>query len=277
MNKYKYITLKELLASVKEDFRLYDDMGLIDESRIIKTVMWCNEKLGIPLHQIKETFIDVRDYKAILPSNFWKVRYVCALSTSSFNISTYRDPFNNTVTEEMKCEAKLDSYVEGCTTKCPPIIFKRINNIEVKRYTTWTNLSLSRSSDKFVHKNCMNKGGGKYTIDVEEEEITTPFREGELYMMYLSTMEDEEGNILVPFHPLITSWYEWCIKEKILQDLIFNSDANVAPLLKVAQGEKAKFWLDAWNFTMEPEYRELQRMQIQKEQNFYDNYFKLIL
>lgn len=277
MKDLKYITLDEVIASVKEDFHSFDDMGLIDKSRIIKTVLWCNEKLGIPIHKTKEVFLKVRDYKAELPLNFWKVNYVCALETGSFNISGYRDPFNNTVTEQMKCEAEMCTYVEGCTTKCSPLIIKRDQGVEVFRYSHWTELSLSKSSSAFADKYCFNKPRCKYTIDIDEEEIATPFREGELYMMYTSTMEDEDGNILVPFHPLITSWYEWSIKEKILQDLIFNSDADAAGLLKLAQQEKAKYWLDAWNFQMEPEYRQAQKWQAQKEANFYTKYHKMIL
>lgn len=293
MKKLKYINLDELISSVKEDFHSFDDMGLIDKSRIIKTIMWCNEKLGLPVHQIKEKFIKVRDYKAELPLNFWKVTYVCALETGSFGISGYRDPFNNTVTEQMKAEAEMCTYVAGCETKCSPLIIRRERGVEVFKYTHWTELKLSKSSSKFLDKNHLmhreydNNGGDyednalyqrpKYTIDIEEEEITLPFREGELYIMYVGTMEDDEGNMLIPFHPLITNWYEWSVKEKILQDLIFNSDADVANMLKLAQLEKSKSWLDAWNFQMEPEYRQAQQWQAQKEANFHNKYFKLLL
>lgn len=277
MKNLKYITLDELMASVKEDFHSYDDMGLIDKARIIKTVMWCNEKLGIPIHRTVETFIKVRDFKAELPLNFWKVNYVCALETGSFNISGYRDPFNNTVTEQMKCEAEMCTYVEGCTTKCSPLIIKREKDIVVHRYSHWTELSLSKSSSQYIDKFCFNKPRGKYTIDIEEEEIILPFREGELYMMYTAIMEDEDGNILVPFHPLITNWYEWCVKEKILQDVIFNSDGDAINQLKLAIQQKDLFYLDAWKFQMEPEYRQAQKWQAQKEANFYGKYFNMIL
>lgn len=277
MKNIKFITLHELLASVKEDLSSFDNMGLIDEGRVIKTVMWCNERLGIPIHQIREKFIKVRDYKADLPQNFWKVTFVCAIDETSFCLTGYRDPWNNTTTLEdrAKAEAEMCTYVEGCTTKCSPLIIRRENNIEVFRYTHWTSLSLSKSSNMFADKMCFNRPGGKYTIDIDEEQITLPFREGELYMMYLSTMEDEDGNVLVPFHPLITNWYEWCVKEKILQDILFNSDADVANKLKLAQEEKGKNWLDAWNFQMEPEYRQLQQYQKQLEANYYNKYFKL--
>ncbi len=40
-------------------------------------------------------------------------------------------------------------------------------------------------------------------------------------MMYLGMMKDDEGNITFPFHPLITPFYEWSLKEKILEDATF--------------------------------------------------------
>jgi hypothetical protein len=48
-------------------------------------------------------------------------------------------------------------------------------------------------------------------------------------------------------------------------------------MLKLAGIEKSKYWLDAWNFQMEPEYRQLQKFQQQKEANYYAKYFKLFL
>lgn len=281
-NNLKYITASQLIASVANDLPSLDAKGMINSSRLIKTIMLCNETLGIPIFRKKECFIKVKNFKADLPVDFWKVVFVCAISHESFGISNYRDPFNNTVTLDMKkqadCEASMQVISEGnCVKNCPMKIIKRCGKDIVNTYTTFTPLSLSKRSSSHIHSLCMNKAGNKYTIDIDEELIETPFREGELYMMYFTAMQNEEGEAIVPFHPLITNWYEWCIKEKIFQDALFNSDENVVNKLRYVSQEKAKYWLDAINFTMEPFYNELQQMQKKNEQIFYDTYYKNIM
>lgn len=281
-NNLKYITLSKLIASVSNDLPSLDAQGFIDPSRLIKTVMLCNEKLGIPIYKIKECFIPVENFKADLPSDFWKVVFTCAVKTESFGIRNYRDPFNNTVTLGMKaqaaCEAELQVITEGaCTTNCPTRIIKRCGTDLEQTYTQWIPLSLSKRSNIYTHDLCMNKDKCKYTIDIDEESIYIPFRDGEIYMMYFTAMQDENEEPIVPFHPLITNWYEWCIREKILQDMLFNSDGDVAQKLQYASREKAKYWLDAMNFVMEPFYKELSEIQRRKEQKFYNTYYKQIM
>ena len=281
-NNLKYITLSKLIASVANDLPAFDAQGFIDSSRLIKTVMLCNEKLGIRVHQIKQCFIPVANFRADLPLDFWKVAFVAGVKVESFGIKQYRDPFNNTVTLGMKaqadCEAQLEIIQEGsCVKKCPTKIIKRCGDEIINTYTSYTTLSLSKRSEMHAYTKCLNKPGGKYTIDIDEENIELPFREGELYMMYMAHMQDETGEPIVPFHPLITNWYEWCLKEKILQDMLFNSDGDVANKLKYASQEKAKYWLDAQNFVTEPFHKELAQMQIRKEQKFYKEYYSKIM
>ena len=147
----------------------------------------------------------------------------------------------------------------------------------VRTYTTWYELKLSPSSYVYTDSNCINRTQrGKFTIDITDEQILLPFREGELYLMYHADLVDDDGNTLIPFHPMITNWYEWCVKEKILIDMMFNSDSDVANKLKFAQSEKIKAYTDAFDFTFTPEYTELQDIQKRKEMNMWKQYFKYI-
>ena len=92
--------------------------------------------------------------------------------------------------------------------------------------------------------------------------------------MYLGTMEDEEGNILFPLHPLITPYYEWSLKERILMNGIFNSEGDYGNLLKLAQSERVKAWLDAYSITTDRGYGEYVDSQRKRELSWYNEYFK---
>ena len=88
-------------------------------------------------------------------------------------------------------------------------------------------------------------------------------------------MTDEDGNILYPFHPLITPFYEWSIKESILSDAIFNSDKpNIGELFKLAQNERGKAWIEAFNFTTDRSYNDYIDFQRKKETEWYNQWFR---
>lgn len=273
----KKVALSQILASVRNDMPSMDNQGYIDQSRVIKKVMWCNDKLGIRLQDKKECIIEVKDYKAQLPLDFSKVAFVCALSANSFGIDNFRNPFHNTVTIDMQNRAKAEQcacpVTLGCELVYPDKIIRRCTENITQTYTQWIPLKLSKFSDPHVHHMCLNKGG-KYTIDIQEELIELPFREGELYIMYFSNLLTEDGEVQVPFHPMISDWYEWCIKEKIFQDILMDSDAGPAVVnrLKYATDQKNRAWLDAVGFVDAPYYKELQQIQRRKEREFFNTY-----
>jgi len=266
--------INELMAIVKQDFRKFDDEGLIDEGNLIKVIMHCNERLGIGLRSIKQACIPVEDFRARLPLNFEKLFFVTALKATSTMVSIGRNPFNNNFDRDVIYEADLAREDFGGTTFYG-VTIKREMNVTVHSPGEWIPLEVVPGSFGFCHPGSPNMTKkGKYAVRIEDGHIITPFRSGELYIMYVGTMADEEGNLLYPFHPLITPYYEWSLKEKILLDAIFNSDSTDGNLLILAQKEKAKAWLDAFDITTSRGFGEYVQMQRKKEMGWYNQYFK---
>lgn len=276
MNGYTFENrpISELVSIVKNDFRKMDSEGLIDEGTFIKTVQYCNDKLGILVRDIREVAINVVDFKAELPPDFEKLFYVAALNCSNTMTVRGRNPFDNNFDQDKIYEACLDRESLGCVENYQ-VIIKRETNTTIHNHGTWTQLGLS-NSDVFCHLDCPNKKRkGKYQVQIKDGYIECPFRAGTLYIMYIGTMKDEDGNITFPFHPIITPYYEWMIKEQIIRDAIFNSEApNLGELFKLAQLERTKAWLDAYNFTMEQEYTNHVQQQRKRELGWYNQYFK---
>jgi hypothetical protein len=267
--------IKELMAIVRQDLRKLDDEGLIDEGTIIKTIMYCNDKLGIPIREVKQVCIPVRDYKAKLPLNFEKLYYATALIATNSVVSDQTNPFDNNFDRDIIYEAELDRGAIGCGVDAYNVIIKRITNTTIHNYGSWVALEVNPGSSSACHVSCPNlRKTGKYQIEIVGDEIVTPFRSGELYLMYIGTMQDEEGNLLFPFHPMITPYYEWAIKEKIIMDAIFNSDGSYGELLKLAQQERLKAWLDAFGMTSEKSYGQYVDSQRRKELGWYNQYFQ---
>jgi len=266
--------ISELMAIVRRDFRKLDDEGMIDEGRVIKTIMACNDKLGIPIRDIKQKCIPVEDFKAKLPLNFEKLYYVGAVSATNTMVHHGRNPFDNKFDRDVLYEAELDRGSFG-NTDSYRVEIHRHTQTTVHNINTLVGLDVHPQSSAQCHISCPNlRKKGKYTVTVTDEAIECPFKSGELYIMYLGTMEDDDGNLLFPFHPLITPYYEWAIKEKVLMDCIFNSDGNYGDMFKLAQAERVKSWLEAYNITTEKGYGEYVDLQRKKELGWYNQYFK---
>lgn len=272
---FEHKPIQELFAIVKNDFRKFDAEGLIDEGTLIKTVQWCNDRLGMPIREIREIATNVAEFKAALPLDFEKLYYVCALQVSNTMTTSMVNPWDNNVDQDIIYEASLDRESLGCVENYM-VKVNRLTNTTIHNYGSWVQLDVGKASAKNCHIDCPNKKKtGKYTVEIAEDHIDTPFRAGTLYVVYIGMMKDVEGNITFPFHPLITPFYEWTIKEKILTDAIFNSDSTgLGELLNLAKQERAKAWLDAYNFTNERSYGEHVEAQRKKELRWYGQYFK---
>lgn len=266
--------MDELMSIVKSDFRKLDAEGLIDDGTCIKVVAACNERLGLSIRDIRQVCIPVEDYKAKLPLNFEKLFFITAITATNSITARLRNPFDNNFDRDIIYSAEVDRGSLG-NADSYGVTIKRETEITTHNSMSFIPLGLSPVSSSYCHMECPNVGmRGRYTVTIEGDWINCPFRTGEIYIMYLGTMEDEEGHLLFPFHPLITPYYEWSIKEKVLMDTIFNSDGHYGDQYKLAQQERVKAWLDAFNVTSTREYGEYLDMQRKRELAWYHQYFR---
>lgn len=269
--------ISELFAIVKNDLRQMDDEGLIDEGVLIKTVMYCNDKLGIGVREIKQACIPVEDYKAKLPLNFEKLYFVAAIKATNTMTVEGRNPFNNNFDRDVIYEADIARDDFGGTDNYM-VTIKRNQKITVHNCQSFIGLDVFQGNSDLCHISCPNlRKPGKYTVRIEDGHLITPFRHGEIYIMYIANMTDEEGNILFPFHPRITPYYEWALVEKVIMNVIFNSDAgDTATKLKLAQTERVKAWVEAYDVTTEKGFGEYVAQQRKKELGWYHQYFRYL-
>jgi hypothetical protein len=85
-NKFRFITMSQLMNSVEDDFHKWSDAGLVDQLKYIKVIRECNEKLGIRIYDSKQVMLDVYPSpdghgrgRADLPLDFYKAEMTFAL------------------------------------------------------------------------------------------------------------------------------------------------------------------------------------------------------
>lgn len=280
---WKYIKLSALMSSVKSDLNLYDDAGMIDEDRIIKVIAECNDKLGQRIYKSRECKLIVVNGLADIPEDLYKIENI--LATQIVNATKTNPNFGASqvefLTEKPKDTSNIIAYGSmSCTDNCNNCYWienrKAINKDTQITYERFIPLELSNS----LYKKCTeyspcNYHSKDYKIDIEDNKFKFSFKEGEVYLCYLGNLTDENGDIEIPFHPLLNPYYEYAIKEKILEDIYLNSESDVIQKLQYISQKKRDAYAIAWNFANTKEVNEWHKIQKKLQTEYFNKWYKI--
>jgi hypothetical protein len=93
-----------------------------------------------------------------------------------------------------------------------------------------------------------------------------------VYICYLGAMEDAQGNLLVLDHPKINEYYEWALKERILQNLHLNGEPDLLERWKIAKTELKAARAEALAITTTPDFYELKKTIEMNRKAMYHKY-----
>jgi hypothetical protein len=104
--------------------------------------------------------------------------------------------------------------------------------------------------------------------------LFTTFDTGKVYLNYQGAMEDEAGNLLVPDHDLINDYYEYALKQRLLENLFMNGEDVSARLQLIEQRLKAAR-NQALSLVNTPNFRELEQMWWTNRRAQYSKYYDM--
>lgn len=276
MANLTYITFDQLMASVETDLSKFADNGMINRGSCIKIARKVNHDLGLKIFQEKETVLKVQDYKADLPADFMylQMALICG-KPQEYNMPA--GTVWGTHTQEHNVSANCVNPDSACLSSNGTSYW--VTQVYKEKTVKVANLSpiiLSKRSLKFCADNCVNNTwSGAYEIDIQEGQAVVNFKEGEVYINYLADMVDEENNILILDHPLLTPYYETAIKKHILENLFINGDADVERRLGYINTELKDSRLRAISFTSTIEYTDIQDVYRANRKRFFNKYHKM--
>lgn len=283
-NKMQYRTFDTLLADVQTDFRKYHLEDLMNPAEYIKVVKRCNFELGLKLHSTKETILEVLDGKAKLPLNFQVMNFVFALGKSKVTYPV----ISGTHVEELPVsaigynsgvdqEGNMQQAILGTHLNAKGETFVLVQNLkyETKEWNEFFKIRLVPSVE--VDIECPNKAwvNSLNQAYIKNNVLHCSFKTGEVYINYQSTMEDEEGNLLVPDHALLNEYYEYAVKKRILENLIMNGETvNQLQIQLIEQGYKSAR-NNSMSFVNTPDFDELRRIWEHNRKAQYSNYYDM--
>lgn len=80
-----------------------------------------------------------------------------------------------------------------------------------------------------------------------------------IYISYQGMLIDDDGNLLVPDHDMLNEYYEYSLKERVLENLLMN-DEPVGPKLQLVQQKLRAARNNALSFVNTPNFAEMKRV-----------------
>jgi len=285
---HKYRTFDQLLNDVSIDFRTYSLEGMIEPQQLIKVATRVNYDLGLRINRIKEYIVEVEHSKGQLPTDFKYLNYafVCGdykvvntppsgthidtthpkyvPSPDGGDIGPCEDPTCKDVcVVKTDCNNKDDGYM----------VIQYIGAEQYRTYSTFFPLKIKES--KSVLCECPNVGANAVNVaEIKDNHILTNFDTGKIYLSYQGAMEDEEGNLLVLDHPYCNEYYEYALKQRILENMLFAGE-NVSQQLGLIEQKLRASRNNALGFVNTPDFAEMKKIWEVNRKAQYHNYYDM--
>ena len=297
----RYRTFDELFDEATIDIKNIVFDNNINPHSLIKTVRRLNHDLGLRIFRVTETVIEVEKSRAELPEDFFSLNYAMVCGGYTWTevlpqgthieeklVPNYQCPQEPTLCTDPcnqtdpcnpcndPCEPQTPTCpTSTCLTKCgDEYVLEQKIKTRTRTYKTFFPLRIKNTRE--VNCNCPNLRlyGAPNEARIEDNWLKTNFETGNVYLNYLADMVDEEGNLLVPDHALLNEYYEYALKEKILENMMYNGE-NIGDLLQYTQQKLRMARNNALSYVNTPNFEEMRRLNEVNRAAQYSKYYDM--
>jgi hypothetical protein len=284
----KYRTFNQLMEDVSIDFSTYALEGLIEPAQLIKVATRVNYDLGLKIHRTKEVVLDVEHGKTQMPMDFQYLNYAFRCGSYSINntmpsgthVETFNDvPYVPAPGEMSPCSeddtCKDVCVIKTCDDKNSYQLVQRVGPSNFRTFTDWTELRIQGVN----YDVCFCPQLGAQALDIAELKdgfLLTTFKTGKVYLSYQGAMENAAGELLVLDQPYCNEYYEYAIKQRILENMVWNGE-NVSNQLQLVETRLRAARNNALGFVNTPNFAEMKKMWEVNRRAQYHNYYNMFL
>lgn len=278
----KYRTFDSLLEDVRTDLRSLATDGVIDPAQLIKVAMRVNYDLGLRVYKTKEKVLDVDKCKAQLPEDFYVMNYalLCGECTVTYDVPQGTNvqevvPSYKPWVESTLCDGTTLPPEQTCMTKCGNT-YELIQVVGTQKRTYKLMVPIKFRKSTSIDESCPNLHyTGQDEAWIRDGFIWTNFETGNLYINYQGAMEDDEGNLLVPDHPMINDYYEYALKKRVLENLIMDGNMAVVNQMQLVSAELRGARNNALSIVNTPNFAEMQKVWATNRKAMYAKYYDM--
>jgi hypothetical protein len=281
---HKYRTFDQLMEDVSIDFSTYALEGMLDPAQLIKVATRVNYDLGLRIHRTKQVVLDIEHNKARLPHDFAYLNYafICGDYTieqkmpsgthvEDVAVDYVPDPGMTGPCDDPTC--KDVCVLTNCGGDVEYKLVHKTGSSEYRTYTAFTPLRITTINDQTC--DCPNLNVRSDMIgEIKDGFLKTNFKTGKVYINYQGAMEDNEGNLLVLDHPYCNEYYEYALKQRILENMLFagepvgNQMGLIEQRLRAARN-------NALSFVNTPDFGEMRKLWEVNRKAQYHNYYNM--
>lgn len=119
-----------------------------------------------------------------------------------------------------------------------------------------------------LYMNCDNQAW------IQNGFLFTSFKTAKVYISYQGMLEDDDGNILVPDHDMLNEYYEYAMKQRILENLLMN-DEPVDKKLQLVEVRLRAARNNALSIVNTPNFSEMKRVWQMNRKAQYSKYYDM--
>lgn len=298
----KYRTFQELLDEVSLDLRTYSNEGMIEPAQLIKIAQKVNYDLGLRINQTKCDILEIHNGKAQLPDNFYVLNYAMLCSkykliqeipsgrhTEDVQVDLSKFPGGscnrcfkpNICADEFPVPDSCNKNYCDCkkiyTNSCGETftVIQQLGGHVIRTYDEFEYLTFKPG--RFVDRRCHNNRiSSRHEAEIKDGFIFTNLNHGKLFISYEANLEDDDGNLLVLDHPMINEYYEYTLKQRILENLYFNGE-DVVQKMQLVEQRLRPARNNALSIVNTPDFQELQDIHNSNRRYMYNKYYRMFL
>lgn len=242
----RYIDAQEVIKEVKNELSSWFEKGALDESYLYPVIRACLGKMGLRILPVKQEIVKVEDFQADLPCDFYKLATAIGCGMEEWYDVDYSNSsfVEYQVSGLQTCECVYDYCQDNCGNMYG--IQQYFNSYSVQ-FTDLFPLAVSNDARPFCIGECFKFHGAKDEITIKNGKIYTNFKTGSIYLEYLTNLESDSGDLMIPDNETIKTWIKSELRFAAFQKLYLNIEGDVQQRLQWLQQQVAINQVNAMN------------------------------
>lgn len=283
----QYRTFDQLMSEVASDFPVYDLEGMIEPGQLIKVAQRVTYDLGLRIHGTKEKILYIEKNKVKLPDDFYVLNYgyVCGKSTVTSPVLSGRQTENVILDAQActkcgepdpTCECEKTYTVECNTGEKVFVQVVEKRKYETRIYEDFLPLNVSSKNLNLATSTGRQDALDNTTKDgyIKNGFLYTSFEEGRVFISYQGALEDDKGNLLVVDHPFINEYYEYAVKQRILENLFIRGE-DVGNKMQLIEQRLRSARNNALSVVNTPNFSEMKKVWETNRKAQYSKYYDM--
>lgn len=274
LTELKYKTFDQLLDEVLTDFSMYNLEGMIDPTQLIKVAQRVSYDLGLRIYTPKDAILNIEKGRARLPLDFYVLNYanLCGKYTVTEPV------ISGTQIEERILDPSYTNdnpcSVKPCISACGNYVnLVQSLKSEIRTYEVFYPLNIKQG--KLVSVDCPNtKTVAMNQAYLKDGFMYTDLEKATVHINYMGSLEDEEGNLLVLDHPYVNEYYEYALKQRILENLYMNGE-DVSQRIQLIEQRYRAARNNALSIVNMPDYAEMEKLWETNRKAMYGKYYNM--